>query len=434
MPVVGLQCMHCGKEYPREWLFEGCSACRSADFTANLVVRYDLDRVKQSVTRQRLQQHRSQGLLRYIDLLPVDLGLPFLTLGAGGTPLVRCKHLAKDLDIVNLYAKDESRNPTGTFKDRYACVGGNVALQHGARCFIAGGGNMGAAAAAYAASYGLSAISIETTTEARAAILQTLAFGGKAVPLQQYEHRYPLMKKCVDQFSCHPLSSYTPSPTGDPYSQEGAKTIAYEICEDLGWRAPDKVIVPVGQGLALHGIWNGFVDFYNLGLIDSLPLMIGAESRAGGSFTKTNLKEPQQIKTVQPGATVARHAVAPKGSYKGLRSMVDSGGFPVAVDDGEVLDAVRTLAKREGLFPSTTSGTAVAALKKLRSEGRILKGDSTVCVITGAGFKDLDILQSSLPKIPSAVGPDWDEFQGALARHYGFKLGGVSRIERRTNG
>lgn len=114
--------------------------------------------------------------------------------------------------------------------------------------------------------------------------------------------------------------------------------------------------------------------------------------------------------------------------------MVDSGGFPVAVDDEEVLDAVRTLAKREGLFPTTTSGAAVAALKNLRSEGRILKGDSTVCVITGVGFKDLDILQNSLPKIPSAVGPDWDEFQGALARHYGFKLGGVSRIERRTNG
>ncbi len=422
MPVVGLQCMHCGKEYPLERLFEGCSACRSVDFTANLVVRYDLDRVKQSVTRQRLQQHRSQGLLRYVDLLPVDLGLPFLTLGAGGTPLVRCKHLAKDLDIVNFYAKDESRNPTGTFKDRYACVGGNVALQHGARCFIAGGGNMGAAAAAYAASYGLSAISVETTTEARAAILQTLAFGGKAVPLQQYEHRYPLMKKCVDQFSCHPLSSYTPSPTGDPYSQEGAKTIAYEICEDLGWRAPDKVIVPVGQGLALHGIWSGFVDFYNLGLIDSLPLMIGAESSAGGSFTKTNLKESQQIKTVQPGATVARHAVAPKGSYKGLRAMVDSGGFPVAVDDEEVLDARSALAKHEGLFASATSATTVAAVKRLRSDERILKGDSVVCVITGAGFKDLDVLEQTLPHIPSPIGPDWDAFHSLLVERYDFKL------------
>jgi len=423
MSVVGLQCMHCGREYPPERLFEGCLACRTTNFTANLLVIYDHKRVKQSITRESLQKRQSQGLLRYTDLLPIDLDLPFLILGAGGTPLVRCEHLAKDLDIKNLYVKDESRNPTGTFKDRYACVGGNAALQFGSRCFIAGGGNMGAAAAAYAASYGLSTISVETPAESKAAIMQTLTYGGKAVPLQRYEYRYTLMKQSVDQFNCHPLSSYTPSPTGDPYSQEGVKTIAYEICEDLGWRAPDKVIVPVGQGLALHGIWNGFVDFYNLGVIDSLPLMIGVESRAGGSFTKTNFKEPRQIKTVQPKVTVARHAVAPKASYKGVRALIDSGGFPVSVNDEEVLEAVRTLAGREGVFASTTSATAIAALKKLRNDGRILKKDRIVCVITGAGFKDLDMLGGPpLPSIPSPIGPDWDEFQAVLHGHYDFEF------------
>lgn len=420
--MLALKCMHCGKEYPLKRMFEGCPNCKSENFAANLVVKFDLKQIKKVLSREVLKERSKLGLSKYLELLPIEKTTSLATLGEGQTPLIKCEKLGQLLGMSNLYVKDESRNPTGTFKDRKACVGTSVALQFGLRNIVAGGGNMGTAAAAYGAKYGLGVISFETLGESKAAILQTLAYGGKVILLKRYEDRYELIKKCVDECGCYPVSSYTPSPTGDPYSQEGTKTIAYEICEDLGWKVPDKVIVPTGQGFCLYGIWNGFLDFYEIGLIESFPSMIAAESSSGGSFTKTEKRDPKYIKTIEPKATVARHAVAPKGSYKGLKAIIDSDGCSVTVTDEEVVNAVRLLARSEGIFSSTTSATAIAALKKLLGEGRISRDELVVCVITGGGLKDIDIIDTVLEKVPEPIGSDWRALETLLDENYGFSF------------
>ena len=418
MCFFALECMNCLESYSLHRMFEGCPNCKTEEFTANLVVKYDFEQIKRMVNRKTLKDRCKVGLSKYVELLPVRNVSSLATLGEGNTPLIRCTKLGQELGIENLYIKDESRNPTGSFKDRLACVGTTVALQFGSKSIVAGGGNMASAASAYGAKYGLDVISFETLTESRIAILQTMLYGGYVVVLEKYDQRYALMKICVEKHGSHPVSSYTPSPSGDPYSQEGSKTIAYEICEDLGWRSPDRVIVPTGQGFCLHGIWNGFKDFYGIGLIDSLPSMIASESSSGGSFTKT--KDVQHIRTVEPKMGIARHAVAPKGSYKGYKAIVDSNGSSVMVTDEEVLEAVYALARSEGVFASTTSATAVAALKQYVKEAKIDKDETVVCVITAGGFKDTDVLGTTTLQIPNAIGADWKTLVSFLKQKYNF--------------
>jgi len=435
MFVLGLECMNCHKEYSLQRMFEGCPNCRSEGFVANLVVNYDFKEIKKKLNRKILEQRGKVGLSKYLELLPIENGISFGTLGEGSTPLIQCKKLGQELGIEKLYIKDESRNPTGSFKDRLAFVGTTIALQFGSKNIVAAGGNMAAATAAYGAKCGLGVISLETLTESNIAILQTIVYGGNVVMLERYDQRYALMKRCVDEYGCHPVSSYTHSPTGDPYSQEGSKTIAYEICEELGWRSPDKVIVPTGQGFCLHGIWNGFRDFYQIGLIDSLPSMFAAESASGGSLAIT--KDVKNIKTVEPKETVARHAVAARGSYKGFRAIIDSGGSSITLMDKDVLEAVDILAKKEGIFSSATSATAIAALKKYVIEGKIEKDEIIVCIITAGGFKDADILSQALPSIPRPIAEDWELFVTFLAENYNFvlsKLAYHNLCQRRKRG
>ena len=421
MYVTGLECTHCGHEFPADPMFEGCPSCRREDFAANLRVRYDRRKQARAVRKRALEKARSLGLQRFLPLLPVDPAHPFETLGAGGTPLIPCPNLAGALGLQELHVKDESRNPTGSEKDRRAAVGGNVAAHFGARGLVAAGGNMGAAAAAAGARYGLPVVSVETTFESPVALLQVRAYGGLSVALPTYEARCVLMKACVDELGFQPLSSYTPFPTGDPYSQEGEKTVAYEICEALGWRAPDKVLVPVGQGFALSGIWSGFVDLHDLRLIDSLPAMIAVESQAGRAFAKTRVGGPGASGPLSEGASVARHACSSRAAYKGLRAVEDSGGFSVAVGEKEILDHALALAQKDGVLPSTTSATTVAALRSLVDAGRVKGSERVVCVITATGLKDVDLLERVVRPMPEPIAPDVASLR-RLARAQGVRF------------
>ncbi len=422
MYVTGLECMHCGREFPPSQMFEGCPACRREDFTANLRVRYDRRKQARVLGRRVLEKAHSPGLLRYMPLLPVDADHPFDALRAGGTPLIACPGLAGTLGLKELYVKDESRNPTGSEKDRRASVGANVAAHFGARGLVAAGGNMGAAAAAAGARCGLPVVSVETTFESPVALLQVRAYGGLSVPLASYEARCAVMKQCVDVLGFQPLSSFTPFPTGDPYSQEGEKTVAYEICESMGWRAPDKVLVAVGQGFALSGIWSGFVDFQELGLIDSLPAMVGVESLAGRALSATRVCGPAPSETLLDGS-IARHACSSRAAYKGLRAIEDSGGFSVAVAEEDILAQAIALAREDGILPSTTSATTVAALRGLVDAGLVKSSDRVVCVITASGLKDVDVLERGVQPMPGPVAADLPNLR-RLAEERGIQLPG----------
>lgn len=422
MYETGLKCLNCGKEYELLRMFEGCINCKETDFSANLVVEYDYGKIRKNLDRDTLEKRRRLGIWKYEELLPINSREMKRSLGEGETPLLECSDLAKELDIKKLFLKDESRNPTHAHKARLASVGATVATRFGSKYVVAAGGNTAAAAAAYGAKYDLKTISFELKNESEQTILQTQACGGRIVYLKRFEDRYDLMKNCVDRLKAHPFSSYTPSPAGDPYGQEGYKTIGYEICQQLKWKVPDRVIVPTGQGFGLYGIWKGFVDFYELGLIDSLPKMVAAESAACGSLTKTILSKSKEIKEVVPGETVARHVVAPKVSYKAYRAIKDSDGTATMVKDDEIMGALMLVARKEGIYPGTTSGTALAAAKNLRDKGKINRGETVVCVITAGGLKDSDHVAKIFPKPLEPVEGDWEAFRDFMKNQYNLPL------------
>jgi len=420
MYETNLTCLNCGKEYPLGRMFEGCPHCREEDFAANLVVDYDYETIKEKINRNTLEKRKGCGIWKYEELLPIRSEGKRITLEEGGTPLLECNRMGAELGVKTLYVKDESRNPTYSFKDRLASVGAFVAAKFNSKYIVAGGGNVGAAASAYSAKYNLETISFERTNGSKQAILQTLSYGGKAIYLKRYEDRYELMKKCVDVLKAHPVSSYTPSPAGDPYSQEGYKTIAYEICEQLNWDVPDKVIVPAGRGIGLSGVWRGFVDLYEIGLIGSLPSMIAAETC--GSLTQTFLSGSERIKEVVPRETIARVTAVPKASYEAYRAIKDSDGLAVTITENEIMNALITLARREGIYSSTTSALALGAVHKLSREEYIDSDSIVVCVMTAGGLKDPDHIEKNFPELPEPIEGDWEKFKALMKSQYNFKI------------
>ncbi len=412
-----LECIHCGEKYDLKKMFEGCPRCKKEDFLSNVTVSYDYEKIKEKVDKKALEKRKRNNVWKYKELLPITLDTE-TTLGEGGTPLLECTTLRKEWGIDKLAVKDESRNPTHTFKDRLAAVGMFMAKKFNTHYIIAGGGNTAAAASAYSAKYGAEVISFENLYESKQAILQTRSYGGKIVYLKQYDDRYMLMKKCVDTLNGYSFSSYTLSPAGDPYGSEGYKTVAYELCEQWDWESPDMVIVPTGQGIALYGIWKGFVDLHTVGLIDTLPKMVAAESTAAGSLTRTLLSEDEKIREVTPGLTIARQTRIPKVSYKGYRAVKDSNGNAVMVEDEETMSALLQLARKEGIYSSTTSAVVLAAARKLKEKGEIDTDTRVVCVITGGGLKDPDHMIHHLPALPDPIEGNWKQFKQLMNAHY----------------
>jgi len=418
MYETNLTCLNCGKEYPLGRMFEGCPHCREEDFAANLVVDYDYETIKEKINRNTLEKRKGCGIWKYEELLPIRSEGKRITLGEGGTPLLECNRMGAELGVKTLYVKDESRNPTYSFKDRLASVGAFVAAKFNSKYIVAGGGNVGAAASAYSAKYNLETISFENLDGSKQAILQTLSCGGKVVYLKRYEDRYELMKKCVDTLQAYPVSSYTSSPTGNPYNQEGYKTIAYEICEQLNWDVPEKVIVPTGQGSGLYGIWRGFVDLYEIGLTESLPNMIAAESAACGSLTHTFLSGSERIKEVVPRETIARMVRVPKASFMGYRAIKDSDGRAVTITENEIMNTLTTLARREGIYSGTTSAVALVAARKLNEEGYMDEDSTVVCVMTAGGLKDPEYITKNFPDLPEPIEGDWEKFKALMKNRY----------------
>ncbi len=421
MFATGLKCLKCGATYPHQKMFEGCPRCKTDKFSANLKVEYDYDKIAEILDKDSLRK-RVGGVWKYQELLPVKDETPKISLGEGDTPLIRCRNLGEEIGLKNLYVKDESRNPTSAHKDRMVCVGTSKALEFGAKILVAGGGNTGASTAAHAARAGLKALSFEVPDESPTAMLQTMAFGGMVIPISGYEGRYELMRRCVEEYDSYPTSIYDSPPTGDPYGKEGYKSIGYEVSEQLGWKAPDWVINPAGQGFNFAGTWAGFQDFHRLGLIDELPSMVAAQSGNMASLARAVKKGLDHVETVERRYTIARHAASAISSYSALRAVKDSQGDAVGIGDGEITNAVRKLAKLEGIFAGTTSATTVAVAEKLREEGKIDSDEVTVCLITQDGMKDIDILERSLPRVPESIQADWSEFINLINEAYGFSF------------
>lgn len=415
--VVALRCAACGAEFPPEPMPFGCPVCARTGHPSNVACVYN-----GSCTiklRREDFEPKCRGLAQYAALLPASPNA-LVSLGEGNTPLVHCPGLGKRLGIRELLVKDEARNPTWSCKDRLSAVSISKARELGARVVTASStGNHGASTAAYASRAGLDCVifTVPTVPAAMRTVMQ--AYGSKLVALTSYEDRWRLMRACIEAYGWYGTSNCIDPPIGsDPYGVEGYKTIAYELCVDLGWRAPDTVVVPVAYGDIVSGVWRGFTDLFRLGLIDQLPFLVAAEVYGSlGRALAQGLAHPPKVPETD---SIAFSIATPITTAQALRTLRDAQGTAVTVSDAAIRDA-QSWAAAEGFFVDASSATGFAAAATLSKSAPERVTGTVVIVSTSSGLKDPLTLASRLPDVPT-ITPTLDALQNALKRYYGFSL------------
>jgi threonine synthase len=382
--VVGLRCVRCGTRYPADHYAEDCPACRRVA-RSNLMVAYDEGL---RAPRDKPSAGADRGLWRYGDLLPVNTA-EGISLGEGGSPLHRLERAGRGIGVNHLFGKDETRNPTWSFKDRLACLAVSSAKKMGAKVIVSSSsGNAGAAAAAYAAKAGLPCVIFTFKGTTGPMLTQMRAYGATVVACEAKADRWMLMEHAVRTYGWFPTSPFFGPVVGsNPYGIEGYKTLAYEIAEQMDWNVPDWCVLPVCYGDALLGMWRGFEDMVAFGWTDRMPRMVAAEvygsigaALADGSDIPPDVRKNYETVAISIGAT--------RGTYQALDIVRRSGGTALTIGNDEMMRWQQTLANREGLFVEPSSAAGLAAVEQLARVGRIGAQDSVVSLLTASGLKD----------------------------------------------
>lgn len=347
------------------------------------MISYYYDSLKSRISKKELSL-RVSGVWRYSDLLPIRNLDEVVSLGEGGTFLHRCERLAKELGMREMFVKDETTNPTGSFVDRGASV--LVTWARECKCnsiVCATTGNLGASLSAYTAKAGMNcSIHIPKKVDL-GKLYQMIAFGAQVEASKDY-------KTAMAKASESSRSDFLVT-TSNPYLLEGLKTTGYEICEQLGWRTPDRILLPMGNGSHISMIWKAVNELHQIGLLEKPNVrMTGTQLTGtapivdaflGGrdgimSQSRTNFHAPD-IGVEEPSL-----------GYLAVRSMMESKGMAVTANYHEILDATRLLAKTEGIFAEPAAASTIAGLRKLVERGDVGRDEEIVCIITGTGLKD----------------------------------------------
>ncbi len=325
---------------------------------------------------------KSGVLYCYKDLLPVTPNTPMFTIGEGDTPLVRCNELAKEIGCEELYLKFEGCNPTGSFKDRGMVVAVAKAIEDGSKAIMcASTGNTSASAAAYAAFCGLTAIIIVPGGNiALGKLAQAIVYGAKIISLKgNFDQALTIVRNITEK---HPVTLVN---SLNPNRIEGQKTAAFEIIDSLGY-APDLLFIPVGNAGNITAYWKGFMEYYDTGKAKIKPQMMGFQAEGAAPIVLGHVVEnPQTIAT-------AIKIGNPASWEKAVKARDDSGGIIDIVSDEEILTAQKLMASRTGIFGEPASAASLAGLLKLHRKGTDFSGKKIVCIVTGSGLKDSDIV------------------------------------------
>ncbi len=426
MYATALRCSFCGTEFPLTNLGT-CTTCvrpgEESSLNETLGVTYDLAMVKNSLDRDELAK-RPAGVWRYHELLPVADPALRIDLGAGGTRLARLTRLPESQVAQKIFMKVEGSNPTGSFKDRPIGVAASVALEHGARglaCLTSG--NIGSAMAAVAAKAGIPALVFLLGSAGGAAqknainvekYVQISAYGAKVItPIGDLAQLLALADRIEQELGwsfMHNVQAYQP---------DGDKTTAFEICEQLNWRAPAAVFVPTGTGTNLFGLWQGFRIFQELGFIDRVPRMFAVQPEGAASLVqawKLHAQVPALLAQVEPnGAPPITHRVS---GYHAYKAILDSHGGAVGVSDSEMLRAVKDLASSEGIYCEAASAAALAGIRAALAANLLeleeIKEHGIVGILTSHGLKN-SLALSKLYNPPPQVEGTWDDMNAYLA-------------------
>jgi threonine synthase len=404
--VTGLRCRECGREFPAEALHV-CDFCFGP-----LEVAYDYDRVAASVSKERIAAG-PRSIWRYRDLLPVDDVTP-VELGAGFTPLVRADRLAAELGLGELWIKDDTANPTGSFKDRVVSVALTKARQLGFKvAACASTGNLANSVAAHAARAGMASVVLIPSDLETAKITMTAVYGGTVVAVDgTYDD---VNRLCAELTSEHPSWAFVNVNVRTFYA-EGSKTLAFEVAEQLGWQAPDHVVVPIASGSQLTKVAKGFTELGLVGLLDEVPTVrVSGAQAAGCSPVATAFAEgADAIRPVKPSTIAKSLSIGnPADGWYALRTIRESGGACAAVTDDEIIEGIRLLARTEGIFAETAGGVTIASLAKLAAEGVVRRDERVVAMVTGHGLKTVEAL-SGVVRPTVTIASTLDDFDAAV--------------------
>ena len=329
------------------------------------------------------------GLCAYRDRLPIDSAL--CSLGEGDTPLLQAHNVGSDLGLPQLYLKNETVNPTGSFKDRGAAVALTRAVALGARGILtASTGNAAAALAAYSATQRMPCLVLASSASPLSKLRQALAYGAKCLPVEglfdgEPEAFIALLTELSARLRLELAFFWAPV---SPYPLEAMKTIAYETVAQLQGQVPDVVVCPVGGGDGLVGQWRGYLELQQAGVIDCLPRMIGVQSDGAAPLVLSYERGLDRVMHVPEAHTVASGLQVTFSGDHALHAVRASGGSAVSVPDEDILAFQRRLARQEGLWAEPSGAIGVAALPSLLRDGLVDPAERIVCVVTGAGFKD----------------------------------------------
>lgn len=385
-----LVCSECDAIYQPNEVVYRCKECGSL-----LTVSYEYEILKNEILE--FWGKRPLSVWRYAELLPISDRDKIVSLGEGGTALIKCARLSSSLSLGDVYVKNEGENPTGSFKDRGMTVGVTKVLELGIkRVACASTGNTSASLAAYAARAGLECIVlIPSGKVAFGKLVQAIIYGAKVI---QVKGNFDEALKIVEGLcSTHPIYLLN---SINPYRLEGQKTMAFEIWDQLNHKIPDKVIVPVGNAGNISAIWKGFRELHAIGLADRLPEMIGVQAEGAAPIATLIKKGLKEIKFVDSPETVATaiRIGSPVNWKKAAKAIKESGGTAETVSDSEILEAQKILAQREGIFAEPAGAASIAGLIKLKEMGLIDRNELIVCISTGHGLKDPEIVLKQFQK------------------------------------
>jgi len=388
--VKMLKCLKCGGEYRENEVLYTCKSCGNEGL---LEVHYDYEAIKKEFSIDYLKENKNYSMWRYLSLIPINDPSKIGPLQVGFTPLYEVKRIRKDLGVDNLFVKDDGRNPTASLKDRASAVVVVKAQELGKReITCASTGNAASSLAGATASLGLKSFIFVPKTAPKAKLMQLLVFGATVFAVNgSYDEAFDLSIKATEEFGW-----YNRNTGFNPYTVEGKKTVALEIAEQLGFEAPDYVFVPVGDGNIISGVYKGFFDLLNLGIINKIPRLVAVQAEGCrpvvDAVNGDGIIRPVSPKTIADSISVG----IPRSGIMAVKYVKEVNGFGIAVSDSEILSSIKYLGSMSGIFAEPAGATSFAGYLKALKERRIGKKDRVVVIITGNGLKDVDSAMKSV--------------------------------------
>ena len=418
--VSGLRCRECGREYPGEAL-NVCDFCFGP-----LEVVYDYATISEVVSHDRISAG-PLSIWRYHDLLPASGDDP-VDIMAGFTPLLKARNLGKRLGLNNLYIKNDSVNPSYSFKDRVVSVAATKSVEFGFETIAcASTGNLACSVAAHAARAGMRSVVFIPSDLERGKVIGAAVYGPTMVAVDgTYDEVNRLCSEVGDNYPWAFVNINM-----RPYYAEGSKTLGYEVAEQLGWRIPDHVVIPSASGAMFTKIWKGFNELACLGLLDGVEAMtFGPDQNTvhhPAITTKMHMAQAEgcspivnawaggqsHVRPVRPDSIAKSLAIGnPADGIYALRVINESDGSAYAVPEPQVVEGIKLLAETEGIFTETAGGVTISALKHLAESGAIGRDELAVAYITGNGLKTQEAVEEVVN--PLLVKPTMSSFEEAL--------------------